>query len=62
MCGANLPLPLGGLAPTWDKSAHASVGLLRIRFGHCLAIVVPFIDSTNVGKIFAFNLRSKLII
>ena len=50
------------LTPTWDKSAHAWISLLRVRFGYCLVTVLLFVDSTNVDKIFVFNLRPKLIL
>ena len=43
------------------RSAHAWVGL-RVRFGYRLVKVLPFVDSTNVDKIFSFNLRPKLIL
>ena len=53
---------LGGLALYRGKSAHAWVGLLRVRFGYWLVTVLVFVDSTNVDKIFSFNLRLKLIL
>ena len=53
---------VGEIAPTWGKSAHAWVGLLRVRFGYCLVTVLSFVESSNVGKIFAFNIRSTVIL
>ena len=62
ICGADLPRPLGGFVPTWDTSAHIWVGLLQVNILYFLLTFLPFVDSTNVDKIFAFNLNQKPIL
>ena len=50
-----------GTISTWGNSILGR-STKRVRFGYCLVTVLLFVNSTNVGKIVAFNLRPKLIL